>query len=214
MTIDLRPQRVLALAPHPDDIELGMGGTIAMLIERGCDVHIEVFSLAEASLPLGYSKCDIQNECVCSLVSLGVSEQNIQFHDFPVRRFDENRQDILEGLIRSGQNLNPDIIFCPSLSDTHQDHSVVANESVRAFRKKTVLGYELPWNTKNFDSSLTVSLTEQHIDAKESALTKYKSQLGRPYFEPGLLKNHSRIRATVAGLEYAESFEMIRMVFK
>jgi LmbE family N-acetylglucosaminyl deacetylase len=214
MSIKFSPNSVLALAPHPDDIELGLGGTINKLIENGSEVNAVIFSLADKSLPAGFSIADIRAECVAALESLGLDKSRVNFYDFPVREFDSHRQEILEKLVQLSIQLKPEVVFCPSLNDTHQDHSVIANECVRAFRKTTVLGYELPWNTKQFDSSLSVSLQEHHIEAKEKSLGFYLSQQGRAYFESGLIKNHSRMRATVAGLEYVESFELIRMVLK
>jgi LmbE family N-acetylglucosaminyl deacetylase len=214
MTIIFRPLSALALAPHPDDIELGMGGTISKLVEDGCHVVVVVFSSAEKSLPEGFTKENIKDECRSALESLGVERKEIYFEDFPVREFDKYRQEILELLVGLSRKYLPDVVFCPSLNDSHQDHHVLANESVRAFRKTTVLGYELPWNTKLFDSSLSIGLETRHMDAKEKSLEFYHSQRGRPYFESGLLRNHARMRATVAGLDFVESFELIRMLLR
>ena len=89
-----------------------------------------------------------------------------------------------------------------------------ARECVRAFRKRTVLGYELPWNNRGFVPVLSFVVSEHDVDQKESALAKYRSQSNRTYFEPGLLKNLARLRASVTGYDFAESFEVIRMVVK
>lgn len=212
MTINFTPKTVLALAPHPDDIELGMGGTLSKLIESGSLVTAVIFSTVDKSLPAGFSGNDIKKEAHEALQCLGVKENEIIFKNYPVREFEYHRQAILEDLVQFSKDLNPEVVFCPSLSDTHQDHNVIASESVRAFRKTTVLGYELPWNTRNFDTSLNVCLDERHLAAKENSLLCYRSQQTRPYFAPGLLKNHSRVRAIVSGVEYAESFELIRML--
>jgi LmbE family N-acetylglucosaminyl deacetylase len=214
MSVELNPRSVLALAPHPDDVELGMGGTISKLVENGSDIRVLVFSLADKSLPPGFSPDDIKAECLAALGKLGIKEGCVRFLNYPVREFSSYRQEILEDLVDLSRSYGPDLVFCPSLNDIHQDHGVIASESLRAFKKTTVLGYELPWNCKKFDSSLSISLEERHIDAKEASLQCYRSQAARPYFDKGLLKNHSRMRATVVGLEYAESFELIRMVLR
>jgi len=49
-------RRVLVLAPHTDDAELGCGGTIARLLTDGADVFVAAFSTAEESLPPGRSQ--------------------------------------------------------------------------------------------------------------------------------------------------------------
>lgn len=68
-------------------------------------------------------------------------------HDFAVRKLSYSRQDVLEELVRLNRSLQPQMVFCPTLGDLHQDHSVVAQEALRAFKTKTILGYEVPWNT-------------------------------------------------------------------
>ena len=72
-------------------------------------------------------------------------------HDFDVRTFPERRQDILELLVALWEEWRPDVVFQPSLHDIHQDHQTIAQEGLRAFKRTTILGYEIPWN--NFDFS-------------------------------------------------------------
>lgn len=45
--------RVLVLAPHTDDAELGCGGTMSRFFEEGIDIYVAAFSTARASLPEG-----------------------------------------------------------------------------------------------------------------------------------------------------------------
>ena len=47
-------ERVLVLAPHTDDGEFGCGGTMARLVEAGCEVRYVAFSIATRSLPEGF----------------------------------------------------------------------------------------------------------------------------------------------------------------
>ena len=47
------PKRILVLAPHTDDAELGAGGSMTKWLEAGVDLHVAVFSTAEESLPNG-----------------------------------------------------------------------------------------------------------------------------------------------------------------
>ena len=51
-------------------------------------------------------------------------------------------------------NFNPFIIFTTSMNDIHQDHKVIYEESIRAFKFENLLSYEIPWNTKNFKPNL------------------------------------------------------------
>ena len=75
-----------------------------------------------------------------------------------MRTFPVHRQDILELLIALWEEWSPDIVFQPSLHDVHQDHQVIAAEGLRAFKRTTILGYEIPWNNFDFAYQAYVSL--------------------------------------------------------
>lgn len=205
---------ILAIGAHPDDVELGLGATLHRFATSDVQVRVVVLSSASLSLPFGSKEEDILRECRNSLANLGVSSENVENHDFPVRRFDSHRQEILELLHSLDRDFEPDLVFCPSLSDTHQDHEVVARECERAFRRRSILGYELPWNNRGFVPSVSISVTQNDLECKERALRCYSSQQGKRYFEPGLLSGLARLRASVVGVEYAESFDVIRMVIR
>lgn len=49
----MKSKKVLVLAPHTDDAELGCGASIARFIEEGSDILVAAFSSAEESLPVG-----------------------------------------------------------------------------------------------------------------------------------------------------------------
>ena len=122
-------KKILILAPHTDDAELGCGATISKLLSLGNEVSVINFSTAEESLPKGFSKGATLSECREALRRLGVRIENISILDFPVRRFLEFRQDILQHMIDVRVRLNPDIVFTPNSFDCHQDHQVIYTES-------------------------------------------------------------------------------------
>lgn len=208
----ITPRKVLAISPHPDDVELGMGATISKLARQGAQIRILVLSSAEKSLPTGFSADGIREECRSALGILGVQATAISFENFQVRYFAGQRQEILERLVECDREYSPDTVFCPSLTDTHQDHFVVAAECVRAFRTRSVFGYELPWNNDGFKPVVSMIVSSKDVENKELALARYVSQRSRAYFEPGLLTNLARLRASVTKSQYAEAFEVIRAV--
>lgn len=53
---------ILVLAPHTDDGELGLGGTISKLITEGKKVTYVAFSTAEESVPEGFPKDILKTE--------------------------------------------------------------------------------------------------------------------------------------------------------
>ena len=105
-------------------------------------------------------------------------------HDFDVRTFPEHRQEILELLIELWNDWQPDLVFQPSLHDVHQDHQTIAAEGLRAFKRTTILGYEIPWNNFDFAYQAYFALERAHIERKVAALAKYASQQHRRYANP------------------------------
>ena len=203
---------VFVLAPHTDDGELGVGGTIARLIESGANVHYFAFSTAETSVPDHLPKDILKTEVKEATSRLGIKKENLHIYNYEVRKLGYHRQDILEKLIAFRQNIKPDLVFIPSMNDIHQDHMTVAQEGLRAFKGTTILGYELIWNNLNFNTACFVGLEEKHVLAKVHALKAYESQNHRDYVSEEFIKALALSRGVQIGLSYAESFEVIRLV--
>ena len=77
---------------------------------------------------------------------------------YDVRIFKALRQEILQDLISLRKLIHPDIVFLPSSSDLHQDHSTIYAEGIRAFKFNSILGYEMPWNNMIFATSSFIFL--------------------------------------------------------
>ena len=201
--------KVLILAPHTDDGEFGCGGTIAKFIEDGALVRYVAFSIAEDSVPSEYPKDVLYTEAHQSAEVLGVKDLIV--HRFPVRCFLEKRQQILEIMVKLNESMCPDIVFAPSRDDTHQDHQVIAAEAFRAFKKTTILGYEIPWNNLTFHTNAFLKLKERHLNQKINALKCYISQMGRSYVTEEFVMSLAKTRGAQIGEEYAETFEVVRL---
>jgi LmbE family N-acetylglucosaminyl deacetylase len=205
-------RRVLVLAPHTDDGEFGCGGTMARLVEAGTDVRYVAFSIATKSLPEGFPPDTLAREVREATAELGIPEENLTVHDFEVRTFPERRQDILEILIALWDEWQPDSVFQPTVRDVHQDHQVIAAEGLRAFKRTTILGYEIPWNNFDFAYQAYVSLDRSHIERKVAALAKYASQHHRRYADPEYIWNIARTHGINVNRDYAEVFQVYRLV--
>jgi N-acetylglucosamine malate deacetylase 1 len=205
-------RRVLVLAPHTDDGEFGCGGTMVRLVEAGVDVRYVAFSIATKSLPEGFPPDTLAREVKGATTELGIPADRLTVHDFEVRTFPERRQDILELLIAAWEEWQPDAVFQPSLHDVHQDHQVIAAEGLRAFKRTTVLGYEIPWNNFDFSYQAYFALTDAHVERKVSALAKYASQQHRRYSDPEYIRNVARTHGINVNRDYAEVFQVYRVV--
>ena len=205
-------RRVLVLAPHTDDGEFGCGGTMARLVDAGAEVRYVAFSIATRSLPPGFAPDALAREVREATGELGIRDDQLTVHDFEVRTFPEHRQEILELLIELWEAWPPDAVLQPSLRDIHQDHQVVAAEGLRAFKRTTVLGYEIPWNSFNFDYQAYVALDGSHVDRKVAALARYASQQHRKYSDEEYIRARARTNGINVGRDYAEVFEVYRVV--
>src|SRR3954469_16586665 len=205
-------RKALVLAPHTDDGEFGCGGTMARLVEAGCDVRYVAFSIATRSLPPGFPPDTLAREVREATQQIGIPETHLDVHDFEVRTFPERRQDILELLVALWEDWKPEAVFQPSVHDIHQDHQVVAAEGLRAFKRTTILGYEIPWNNFDFAYQAYVALDRAHLERKTAALAKYASQQHRRYADPEYIWNLARIHGLNVNREFAECFQVYRVV--
>lgn len=191
---------VLVISPHADDAEVGCGGLIKRLTEQGAEVYSFICTnlgdraqeVQEAKKILGIKKC-------MSLL-------------YPIRTLPESRKELLDRFVKVNQELRPDLVLCPTLSDTHQDHQTVAQEAFRAFKYTTLWGYELPWNMTNFQSECFVELQEHHLQAKIDSFLTYKTQSRKRYYDADYLRSLARTRGVQIGYKYAESYQVIHQV--
>jgi LmbE family N-acetylglucosaminyl deacetylase len=205
-------QKVLVLAPHTDDGELGCGGSIARKIEEGAEVMYVAFSICTRSLPEGWDPMTLAHEVKAATKILGLKEENLVLFDYDVRRFKEFRQDILEELVKLKKRFDPDLVFVPTPSDIHQDHQVISEEGLRAFKNTSIVGYELPWNNISFNTRSFIKLESRHLDKKIEALKEYKSQKHRTYLNEEFIKSLAITRGVQISTKYAEAFEVIRWI--
>lgn len=201
---------VLILGAHPDDGELGFGGAISKLSAQNKTLYYAVFSPCNKSLPKGFSDGVLFEESKRACEKLGIPGDRLIKKLYPVREFPNHRQEILEDLVDLKRKLSPDLVILPAGSDVHQDHSVIHDEGLRAFKNKTIMGYELPWNNLNFSYQGYISLEKSDVERKIASLQEFKSQKRKDYIDPDYIKNLALTRGVRAGYEFAETFEVIR----
>lgn len=206
------PKSILVLAPHTDDGELGAGGTIAKFIEQGHKIFYCAFSVAEEAIPAHLPKDILLTEVKEATRRLGILPDYLTVHQFPVRRLQDHRQEILDLMIKMREKQTFDLVLIPSLNDTHQDHQVIAAEGVRAFKNTSLLGYELPWNNLIFANTCFVTLNKDHLDKKIVALQAYQSQVDRKYMAKNYIEGLARARGIQINSDYAEVFEVVRWI--
>ncbi len=205
--------KVLVLGPHTDDGEIGAGATISRLCREGKEVHYVAFSICEESIPKEFPSDITSREIIKAGSKLGIHPNHINTFRYRVRNFSENRQDILENMVKLKKQINPDLVLLPSSFDIHQDHKTIYEEGLRAFKKTNILGYELPWNNLDTSNRCFIEVQEEDCQNKINAIKEYKSQSFRNYINDEYIRSLMVVRGKQIDFNLAESFEVIRLIF-
>jgi LmbE family N-acetylglucosaminyl deacetylase len=204
------PDRIMILAPHTDDGELGCGGTIAKLTREGKEVFYAAFCNTSKALPKTFPSNTLELECRKATSILGIPSSRLILFNYGVRELPQFRQPILEELLKLNKDINPEMVLLPAASDIHQDHQVIHQEGMRAFKNTTFAGYELPWNNYSIRTNFFVRISENDLTKKIESLQAYESQSDKNYMNPDFTRSLARVRGVQANSSYAEAFEIYR----
>ena len=145
-----------------------------------------------------------------SMSSLGVYEAIS--HEYSRDILEVHIQDVRDILHDFKTSFKPDIIFCPSINDLHQDHRTVTSACKTIFRDTaTVICYENTRSMIHFTPNLYVALSDEQLKDKLKLLNIYKTQTRRIYFTPEIVESIARYRGCQVSTLYAEAFEVWRM---
>lgn len=200
-------KKVCFLGAHPDDIELGCGALIARIAGK-TDVRCVTFSNNQKNPALN----NLLEEHYASMWTLGIPREQVELLEFETRHFQAQRQEILDAMIGILRRDDPDIVFVHSPSDIHQDHGVLTQEALRAFRGRAVLGYEVIRSSHGFFPEFLVGVDETDVRKKLDALACYKTYEGKQYFSPEVTRASLIRNGVLCDRPYAEGFDILRMV--
>ncbi len=202
-------KRVLFLGAHPDDIEIGCGALIHNIVDK-----TEIMCVTLSDNQKNPQLKNVKDEHYASMNVLGVTEEKIVFGRFVTRVFPDSRQDILEYFLDLRRTFKPDLIFTHSKQDVHQDHLTMTDESLRAFRGITVLGFDVVRSSYGFFPHFLVEVTEDDVNKKIEALAKYETYRDRYYFNAELTRSIMVRHGALAECPFAEGFDILRIVGK
>jgi LmbE family N-acetylglucosaminyl deacetylase len=206
-SLQLKAENILFVGAHPDDIELGCGALIASLAQSS---RITCITLSDNQKNPALNH--IIAEHFESMKILGVPKENIILGNFETRRFLQQRQEILEFLILARKKYEPQAVFVHSPADLHQDHGVVTQESLRAFRGITVFGFDVIRSSQGFFPNFLMEVTQNDLEKKILALKAYRTYADKYYFNPDLTKAILIRNGALCEKELAEGFDILRMV--
>jgi len=202
-------KRVLFIGAHPDDIELGAGALIHHI--TSCSDVLCVTLSDNQKNPLLKS---VVEENYASMNVLGIPKEKVIVGKFTTRNFPDARQDILEYMLKLRRDYQPEIIFVHSKQDVHQDHNVITDEALRAYRGITVLGYDVIRSSYGFFPHFLAEVNEEDVNKKIEALSQYKTYADKNYFSPELLRAIMVRHGSFAEVPFAEGFDILRIVGK
>ncbi len=195
--------RVLFVGCHCDDIELGCGGTIHKYAgewDIGCVTLSQ--HIIRTNIPLLGMSAN-------ALAGLGVKEDNLQYHDFPPTNMAAYRQEIWDVL----HQFHPDLVFTHE-PDTHQDHVVAFEATVRAFPLGTgIITYRASTHScPVFNANLYVEITEANVQAKQAAVRRYDPVYkNKHYMTNAAVGSQAVVDGLPIGAALAEAFRVHRM---
>jgi LmbE family N-acetylglucosaminyl deacetylase len=211
LAFDRSPAAVACLGAHPDDIEIGAGGSLAHMADRFPDC---VFRFAIAS---GDEVRGAEAEASAAKL-LGDRVETVigTFPDGSVPYADpagakEFFRDAFEGFVA-------DVVFCPALIDRHQDHRFVADLAHQLMRDQLILQYEVHKSDGDLARpGIYVPLSADEVATKIAHLeASFTSQHAKPWYDEESLRALLRLR----GIEchapggYAEAFYADRIVIQ
>ena len=199
---------VLAIGAHPDDLEIGIGGTLAKMQRAGAHVVMVV-----ASIPKDF---DVRLEEAKKGAEILGCELRLLMDGGPKRIEDVKTCDLvgmLDGVIREFQ---PAAVLTHSKKDFHNDHLIIYNACLPTQRLGffDLFSYH-PTNCRPvpiaFHPNMYVDVTET-IDAKMHAISAHASQFGVRGLDTEMYREFAHMQGRMIGAPYAEGLDAIRMV--
>ena len=199
---------ILAIGAHPDDIELGCGGTLAKLALAGAKIHAVIFSKGRRG---ALSDQDRATETRAALEILRI--QKITIYDFEDTQLSSFLTQMVEILDRHVAADRPGRAYTMFQHDRHQDHRAVYEASAIACREvPQLLGYETPSSYPNFVPTMFEDITE-FLKIKLDSLSCHNSQGQRIYMQRDKIRAAAHFRGAQIDLGPSEGFIPYKFVF-
>ena len=206
--------RVIAsIGAHPDDVELGMGGTLAKHSKRGDEIHIILCTLG-----IGGNSGDPKGREEEAQAAAKILNAKLHILDFPVLKLNKPSTEFEQILKRVLDDIKPDRLYTHSPFDYHQVHEAVSAGTKNAAKDiQQVLFYEVISSTSpEFRANAYVDITD-YIDKKIQCLGHHNTQASKLYMQAHIIRSlaHTRYLMSKIGTRQegmAEAFAIGRMI--
>lgn len=197
---------ILAIGAHPDDIELGCGGTLLKVAQNGHHVYMYTVTRGGASGKV----IRRSNELVNSAKLVGATTLWIDDYEDSKVYLTKELINSIEFFIKRSK---ADVIYTHPLRDNHHDHRAIAEATIEAGRfTPNIFGYENP-STRNFFPTMYYDITDV-IEKKINLLKLYGSQHSKQFLSTEAVKGLSEYRAFQSRfdtrIQNMEAFEIMK----
>ena len=192
---------VLFVGCHPDDVELGCGGTILKHTERGDNVSVIVMTNGDKG---GHNP--ERKEIINSMKVLGVND--IRYGNFKDGYLKDD-QEVVQCIESIINELHINRVYTHDANDRHQDHRNCSKAVSAAGRKiSEVLLYEGPSTNQPFEPHYFIELSDDHMQKKLKSLKCYKSQIEKGIVNLHWVKSLAGAHGGYHRIKYAEAFAL------
>ena len=200
------PLRVVCLGAHPDDIEIGCGGTLLALA-------------ASHRLTIDYvlmtGSADRHQEArTAARQFLAGADVRYHLHELPDGRLPGQWNEVKQRLEDVAKIHDSDLVLAPRTDDAHQDHRLMAQLVSTVWRGTLVLHYEIPkWDGDLGRVTHYVALDETTVAQKIGILnTSFLSQVDRGWWDDETFRAILRLRGIECQTRYAEGFVVTKAI--
>jgi LmbE family N-acetylglucosaminyl deacetylase len=198
---------VLAVGAHPDDIEIGAGGTLLTLASAYPGLRVRYVVMTGTAARQGEAS-------EAARAFLPGADLETGLHDLPEGRLPVawgRAKEVLEDVARA---FAPQLVIAPWREDAHQDHRTIGEIVPTVFRDGLVLSYEIPkWDGDLGRPSMYFPLSPETAQRKLELLHKcFPSQRGRDWWDDEVFLGLARLRGAECRSRYAEAFHCAKSV--
>jgi LmbE family N-acetylglucosaminyl deacetylase len=197
---------VVAVGAHPDDIEIGAGGLLLTLAQAAAGLRVHYV------LCTGTPARQAEARAAAAAFLPG-ADLSLALNDLPDGRLPGHWGQVKQ-ILQSAASVDADVVLVPSQRDAHQDHRLIGELALSAFRNHLVLQYEIPkWDGDLGRPSFYVPLYDETARRKVELLhASFPSQKAHDWWDDEVFLGLMRLRGMECRSRYAEAYECAKAV--
>jgi LmbE family N-acetylglucosaminyl deacetylase len=220
-------KKVIVVSAHPDDEVLGVGGTLLKHAAQGDEIYWLIITSVSEEQGFSKERVESRNEEI-KKVGKELGFKKTFSLGYPTMTITPSSNiTMIPEISKVFKEVHPEILYCLNRGDAHSDHRYIfdavmaCTKSFRYPSIKQVLLYECISETefapaipeRVFQPNYFVDISK-YLQKKNQIMKIYESEIGEHPF-PRSLRNIEALaifRGAIAGVEYAEAFQMVKYI--